>query len=348
MNRRGKVPVGRRRAAHRQTGVVLVIVLWMVMLLSVIAAGMGYAMRTETLLASNAAESAAAYALAEAGVYHGIMELANRDARDHASSESSGGEWRFGDGRVRVSVIDESGRIDLNAAPRELLLGLLREPEAAAPEPDHGEGGGGDGPADRQRASAEERRAEEALEALADAIIDWRDADDAAGTQGAEARDYRAEGLDYGPRNANFQSVDELGEVLGMTSTLLARIRPALTVFLHQPGVNPAYASRQVLLAVPGLDAATVDDYLTRRRENYAQGLPAPPPPSGMEDYLSRIRGRVYRLAVRAERASGGKARIEAIVTLQRNGKQPYTLLGWQDRALEPEGPPAAGAAHGA
>jgi general secretion pathway protein K len=343
--------VKREAVGRRERGVVLIIVLWMVMLLSVIAAGMGYAMRTEALLAANLAESSAAYALAEAGVYHTIMELANKDSRDQAPADGSVDDWQFGGGTVRVSIIDESGRIDLNAAPRELLIGLLRGPEAAAQETPEAEQAGETGTtvADGRMMDPDEALEEqqEEWEALADAIIDWRDADDARGTRGAEARDYRAAGLDYEPRNANFQSIDELGEVLGMTPAILARVRPALTVYLHQSGINPAFASRQALLAVPGMDAGTVDDYLARREENYAQDLPAPAPPAGMEDYLSRIRGRVYRIAAEAARGSGGKARIEAVVTLQRSGKQPYTLLGWQDGELEREATPASSAPQG-
>jgi general secretion pathway protein K len=52
-------------------------------------------------------------------------------------------------------------------------------------------------------------------ESLADAIADFRDADNLKHLRGAEEPEYRAAGLAWGPKNAPFQTVEELQQVLG-------------------------------------------------------------------------------------------------------------------------------------
>ena len=54
---------------------------------------------------------------------------------------------------------------------------------------------------------------------------------------GPKLAQYQAAGLPYGPANRPFDSLDELGLVLGMTPTLLARMRPFLSVY--QEGDTP-------------------------------------------------------------------------------------------------------------
>jgi hypothetical protein len=68
---------------------------------------------------------------------------------------------------------------------------------------------------------------------IAARVIGWRDADDVAGPEGAEEADYHAAGLHYGPRNAPFQSVEELRQVLGM-DTLRGSVLGRFTVYTHQ------------------------------------------------------------------------------------------------------------------
>jgi DNA uptake protein ComE-like DNA-binding protein len=51
---------------------------------------------------------------------------------------------------------------------------------------------------------------------VADAIVDWRDADDDSGLLGAEATYYRNRGISYLPRNANLRSFAELELIAGV------------------------------------------------------------------------------------------------------------------------------------
>ncbi|MBV5276576.1 general secretion pathway protein GspK, partial [bacterium] len=131
---------------------------------------------------------------------------------------------------IRITMRSESAKIDLNNANPELLKGLLRN-------------AGVDG---------------EALERLSDALQDWRDADDLRRPNGAEKEDYIAAGKTYIPANANFQTLDELRQVLGMTEAVYRRIADQITIYSGQSGINSSIASREVLLAIPGVDAAAV------------------------------------------------------------------------------------------
>ena len=153
-----------------------------------------------------------------------------------------------------MSAFDESGKIDINAASDPLLKGLLQT------------AGGLDS---------------DTANKLVDIIGDWKDADDLRRPNGAEASDYQAAGLPYKPANAPFEAVAELQRVLGMTPALYSKLADSLTVHTRMAGVNPAYASRTVLLALPGATPEIVDTYLAQRRDALAAKLQPPPFPLG-------------------------------------------------------------------
>ena len=91
-------------------------------------------------------------------------------------------------------------------------------------------------------------------DALAQAIMDWRDADDFRRLRGAERDDYIKAGARELPRNEPFESVDELRFVRGMTHSILQRVAPSLTVF-GGGEINVNKATEAVLLTVPGMTA---------------------------------------------------------------------------------------------
>lgn len=117
-----------------------------------------------------------------------------------------------GGGLIRVTVQDQGGLIDLNASPRPLLEDGFRAL----------------GIADRDAS------------AIAAEIIDDRDADDTPEPMGgAEAPQYKARGLTYGPRNAPYDSIDELDRLPSMTRAIGAILRPAVTVWNTSGGIDP-------------------------------------------------------------------------------------------------------------
>lgn len=111
---------------------------------------------------------------------------------------------------VVVSVQDQAGLIDLNASPRPFMEDAFRVL----------------GVPDREAA------------ALAAEIVDARDADDVPEPNGAEAPQYRARGLSGGPRNAPFETVEEIETLPSMTEALAARLRPFVTVYNANGGID--------------------------------------------------------------------------------------------------------------
>ena len=224
------------RLPRRQSGIALTVVLWVITLLSVVAANFAYSMRTETNVARNNMDRTQARYLSEAGVRAAIWALSHPEPAVRWRSDGSSRRLRIGDGVVQVSVRREAGLIDLNKASPAVLGGLLAVFDVES-----------------------DRRTQ-----IVDAILDWRDKDDLRRVSGAEDREYIAAGRDRGAKDAAFHAVAELQTVLGMTPGLFRRLEPFLTV--HAGGTpDTAAAPLEVLLAQPGIDAARAQAILAQR-----------------------------------------------------------------------------------
>jgi general secretion pathway protein K len=199
-------------------------VLWLVVLLTGIAASYHAQARVEARLLTTALERAKAEASAEAGLWIAIGEhfAASAAAAERASRVAR--TIDFGGTAVSVALADVSGLVNLNAAPPELFAALL---------------------AARSGLPAAEQAA------LVDAILDWRDADDTRNPLGAEDGEYAALKATYGAKDAPFATVDELRLVRGMTPAVYRELAPALTTFGGHARVNTAAAPPEVLGALP-------------------------------------------------------------------------------------------------
>ncbi|HTS21496.1 MAG TPA: hypothetical protein VMN79_06740 [Casimicrobiaceae bacterium] len=283
-----------------QRGVALILVLWLTILLTVIASAFAYSMRTETLAARNELSLAQARGLADGAIMRVAFELMRpRAPNDPWQSDGSAHYWDEGDAHIAVKAIDESGKIDLNSASDALLKGLFQT------------AGGLDG---------------DAAQRIVDVIDDWKDPDDLRRPNGAEAADYQAAGLSYKPANAPFENVAELQRVLGMTPTLYAAVADQLTVFSKSPGVNPAFASRTTLLAIPGATTDVVDTYLAQRQDALSAGLPVPAfPVSGGAGAATNL----WRIRAEATTPDGVTYIREAVIRPGGDTLHPVTVLAW-------------------
>lgn len=243
--------------------------------------------------------SAQAQYAAEGGIALAVAKLLTPSA---AAWRTDGAvqQWQIGNAEVRVAIYDEAGRIDLNYASAQLLDNLL---EATGVE-------------------ADERML------LVDAIMDWRDGDNFRRLNGAEDDDYSAAGLPYGAKDSRFDAVDELGLVMGLRPEILQAIRPALTVYSRQAGVNPAVASALVLQALSSGNSDAVDAYIEQRRAGVGGPMNAAPEfiDRGM---VSTARGSIYTIHVESRVDETIVARVAATVALS-SGRAPYTILSWR------------------
>ena len=110
-----------------QTGIALVLVLWLIVLLTVIASGFVYSMHTEALAARNAVSLAQARAIADGAVMRVAFDLMRpRTINETWQANGAVHVWSEADARIAANAIDESGKIDLNAAPDPLLRNLFQ------------------------------------------------------------------------------------------------------------------------------------------------------------------------------------------------------------------------------
>jgi general secretion pathway protein K len=284
-----------------QRGIALVLVLWLTAMLTVIAGGFAYAMRNEAQAARNTMSQAQARALADGAVARTVFELMRpRTIVGVWAADGLVHVWDEDGMRVAASAVDESGKIDLNAVSDALLSSFLQSA----------------GQVDSDTAAR-----------LVDVIGDWKDADDLRRVNGAEAADYKAAGLPYGPANAPFETVADLQRVLGMTPTLFARLAGNLTVYSGVPGINPQFASRTVLMALPGATDAIVDNYLAQRAAALAAGQPLPVLPlAGAGAPVN-----VWRVHTEVTAPDSVVFVREAVLRPSQDPRRPLTVLAWQE-----------------
>jgi type II secretory pathway component PulK len=99
---------------------------------------------------------------------------------------------------------------------------------------------------------------------LAQAIADWRDADDSPRARGAERDDYVALGARELPANRPFRRVADLIDVRGMSQALYDSVAPYLTT-VGSGRVNLETAPQPVLLTLPGIGDEAADAILRLR-----------------------------------------------------------------------------------
>ncbi len=289
-----------------QRGIALVLALWLTILLTVIASGFAFSMRSEALATRNALSLAQARAAADGAIERAAYELQRPRLPDAWALDGVPHYWQDGDVAIKVVAVDEAARIDLNVAPDALLKSMLL---AQGLEDDK-------------------------ATSIAAAIADWRDPDDFKRPSGAEEADYREAGLKYGPANGPFETVAEVGRVLGVNGELYAKLASLCTVYSRQPGINPMTASRAVLLALPNATPEAVDAYLAQRSAALAAKQPVPPFPPAQAYVSGAIP--VWRIRADASYRDGVTFAREAVLRPSADAARPLIALAW----LEPSGSP--------
>jgi len=180
--------IGRR---HKNKGLVIIAVLWMVVVLMVMSAILGRKSRLDTKVCMARLEAVRCKWACRAGIEK-AMAVMNEDEteNDNLLDIWSDNPEDFNDVMLdqcvfTVRVIDEASKLNINTATKEQLMGL----------PDM-------------------------VEDIADAIIDWRDSDDVPSGAGAESGYYESLPYGYMARNGPFRTLRELLLVKGVTDEL--------------------------------------------------------------------------------------------------------------------------------
>jgi general secretion pathway protein K len=327
-------------------GIALFLVLWVLALLSVIAGEFSYAMRTGVNITRNFKEQTEAYYIAEAGLNRGLTEMIRNQfipirtvnsAGEKGEGEEKEERWRFntdiapvpfGGGRFKVTIGNESGKVDLNKADEVMLEMIL----------------GGLDLEERQKSI------------IADSILDWRDSDNLHRINGAEDDYYKSLPEPYECKNGPFDTVEELLMVRGVTPEIFyGGLRDIFTVYENPTSretgsalrgrpdkININAASPRLLRCLPSMTDELVNQIVEyRKRTDFAV----------LQELLPIIGAEVYTLiflyvtteaspyytieSVGSVEGSNIRQRIEALILLDKTAKSWYRIIQWREGFLD-------------
>lgn len=251
-------------------GSILFLSLWSLCLLSIFAVSLGYGARQKIIVVQRLDERSKLRYIAEAGVRQAIIEVKRDDEQDEEESEkkdydSLNDSWcnnagvfsgrRVGDGIFNVSyryldgntglvgtrygLVDEERKININKADETLLRNLF----CAV--------------LNFSKMDAQE---------FAASIIDWRDSDSELSIPmgSAEDYDYRNREYSYEAKDAEFEVLEELLLVSGITREIFEGIKDYVTIYGNGK-ININTTSKEVLLAL-GLRPYVVEKIFSFRQ----------------------------------------------------------------------------------
>jgi general secretion pathway protein K len=307
----------RRDPGAGEGGVALIVVLLLLSLLLTIVAEFAQAMRLEAVTATNFRSAVSETWLAEAAYQRAVAEilpdavaheldergvLAFRRARVGTPAVPERVDLRLDPGRFSYRITDETARLNLNRVGRDVLDRLLQEVGVEKTDRD----------------------------VIIDSIQDWRDPNEEHRLNGAESDYYLALPVPYRSKNADFDSVDELVQVRGVTRELLygrpgvTGLAEYLTVF-GTGGVNMNTASPAVLRAL-GFAPAEVELIMGRRPWADPGEIPG-----ALRRGSQRTRAEIFRVEAWAGGAVPVGRVLTAVVERQTGTGQAEAMpLAWQ------------------
>jgi general secretion pathway protein K len=303
------MPVNRARASSRrraggERGFIIVAVLWIMTALATVAAIYAtYVVRTAYAVGpSDDRVNAEALFTAALELTAYRLSLGGKEERGKEERPSHGRlSFRLGRATVVEEFRSESGRVDLNGAPKPLLANLFvmlgAKPEDAAQ--------------------------------FADRIIGWRTAAPKDGAPNPEADAYRVNGRNYKPRGAPFQEVGELWLVLGLPPAWVERAMPYITVYGGGGQVDILDAPPLVLAAL-GIAPEQVNAVLAQRDRPGVDGK-ALMQSLGDVPGATVEPGKAMRVSVAIQFDSGVRSNAEIVILLDDDGDEPYRVLSWRD-----------------
>ena len=236
-----------------QKGIALLMVLWVLTILTVMVFSFSYMARTEAYAALSFRQTIEKKFLAEAGIERGMAELFYMSTNTSKTLVKPGDEvWRT-DGRpykiltengyYTVSITNEAGKVDINTTSELILRNLLLNLGLNLDD----------------------------VDIIVDSVMDWKDPDNLHRLHGAEDDYYMSLANPYKAKNANFETLEELLLVKGITPEILygaegkKGIIDFLTVNSRMTKININSALKEVLLAIPGITPELADAIITIR-----------------------------------------------------------------------------------
>ena len=250
-----------------QQGLALLVVLWMISIMLMISASLLYSVKIESGITHHNRSRAIIHAHSDAALRYSIQQLLLEKSQRQIKTLYKPFTWQFIESQAEVKIVAENGLIDLNQAPRALLQKLLLQQGLTEVE----------------------------SSSLLDRIADFKDKDDLVRLNGAEDQDYIEAGFPAGAKDAPFERIEELQQVLGMSVVLYQKLKKYLTVNAKSKGINPMLAPRHVLLLLADGDTDLVDDFIQQRDNTDETALT----PLFGENFLSYTQSNRYRISIK-------------------------------------------------
>jgi general secretion pathway protein K len=316
---------------RRESGIALIIVLWVMALLIVISLSFSVMARTEVFSTITFKEQMINKYLAEAGMQRAIMEIFYRNANKNNQITFAGeevyrtdGKFYYGEmsnGYYKFSINDESGKININTLTDSsgiILDNLLVD-------------------------SGIEK---ETADTIVDSILDWKDADDLTRLHGAESDYYMSLPNPYKAKNANFDNLEELLLVKGVTSEILYgnEEKPGLinfiTLYSNTNPININTAAPEVLRAIPFMSDDNVQQIMNYRNADNTQkdGTAIQTALAGdytkISQYITTGDSNVYAIEVLGYKEKDNDKKgypLKAIIMIEGNDR--YRILYYQSPA---------------
>ena len=327
-----------------ENGVALFMVLWVLILLSAIVTEFCFAMRTETNMVRNFKEQTEAYHIALAGLNRVIIELVRNEFSPEknkllAGSDETAPRWRmntdipvvpFAQGNFKIKIKNEGGKIDLNTANERLLKLLLNGFDIE----------------------------EQEKSIIVDSIMDWRDKNDLHRMNGAESDYYQSLPEPYKCKNGDFDAVEELLMVRGVTPELFyGGLDNMVTAFRDRGsergkvrrGRNKAgeskicinAASKAMLVSLPQMTDDLAQSILDFRKEADFKSLGEVSTLLGADVYQAispyiTLTPSAYYQIVSMGSITDSRTRqgVSAMVEINRTIEKGYRVVQWRDSVM--------------
>jgi len=268
-----------QHAGAHENGFVLVAVIWIAGLLALVTTALVLQVRSNTMLSRNIVFNTRAEFMADGLTQLLALQIASPSQLAILKSNGETSYCVWGDSsRAAFRIQDQAGLVDLNTAAPQLLQAIF------------------------VGIGMEQVQATQ----FYDELVDFRDADSLATEGGEEPSLYPKR--HYGPKNAPFQSVEELGQLPQINDDRMARLRDLVTVYSQSPGVDGKQAPGILLQALG------------------ASG----PTDATLQPFISPSPFKTFSIDVLIETKEKARFLRHAIIALQQQPGRHFAVLAWQ------------------
>lgn len=227
-------------------GSIFILALWSLFFLSALALAIAAYVHPQLSLAGRFKDKVTVYYLAEAGVKRAIGQIVNTVTPGYdtlneflPSGKNDFREMGVAEGEFNYAVADEERKININKSSYDVLERFFETVAELTPQQ------AGD---------------------VSACIMDWREAGEKARKNGAKSSYYQALGPSYPSKNKDFELLEEILMVKGVTPDIFNKIKDRITVY-GTGAVNINTADKLVLKSL-GMSDSLADKIIHFRNGN--------------------------------------------------------------------------------